>query len=341
MVWSNATFAQVFAHAPGTTCFQAFKGRDAVCEPCLVDRVFADGREQISEEEGLTSLHQLIHYHVRAIPLPDAAGNVEHVLLISTDTTRATELEQALSQVERLAHAGLSAVGLAHTIKNIVGGMDGALWMVDTGLDKHDSERMSAGWKMLKSYLAQVSTLVKNLLEFARPGEHAREAVVPKTLVDEVIALHRAKAAAADIAVDVCHDAAVRAVWMDRQAVLSSLSNLLTNAIDACTWDPDIAKEHRIRIATTARPEGGVVFSVADNGTGVSVANQQRLLRTLFTTKGIRGTGLGLLLTKKVMQDHEGRITFSTTPGQGSEFCLELPAGHPKPSSESEISTGS
>jgi hypothetical protein len=97
--------------------------------------------------------------------------------------------------------------------------------------------------------------------------------------------------------------------------------------MDACMWDPDAAdKDHRIVVAARAGAGGGVVFEVSDNGMGIAEENQAKVLATSFTTKGIRGTGLGLLLTKKAVAEHGGAMGFESTPGEGTSFRIELPA---------------
>jgi signal transduction histidine kinase len=292
-----------------------------------VAATFARGETAHFESEASTTDGELIEFAGVACALRGRNREVSAALLVTTDLTRTHELERSLAQVERLAHAGLSVAGLAHTIKNLLAGLDGALYLVDSGIEQPNPERLGEGWKMVKGYLAQLSGLARNLLAFAQPQPPAREQVLPAALVDEVLALYRAKAANAEITVSVEHAPGVTPVWLDRQTIHSSLANLLGNAIDACAWDPDTDKEHRIRVATSPAPGGGVIVTVADNGMGISPANQQRLLRSAFTTKGLRGTGLGLLLARKAVEDHGGTMAFTSTLGQGTEFSLRLPRG--------------
>jgi len=114
----------------------------------------------------------------------------------------------------------------------------------------------------------------------------------------------------------------------DASILTACLSNLVTNAVDACTWDPDESKEHEIVVAVEPAADGGVVFEVSDNGTGIPESHQSKVLKGPFTTKGIRGTGLGLLLTRKAVEQHGGRITYRTTPGRGTCFRIQIPAGN-------------
>ena len=99
----------------------------------------------------------------------------------------------------------------------------------------------------------------------------------------------------------------------------------MTNAIDACQWDPDVDKEHGILIQVRRGRAGGVAFEVSDNGPGIALENLGKVLSSSFTTKGLRGTGLGLLLTRKAIEQHGGTIRFDSTPGQGTRFRIDLP----------------
>jgi len=326
---ANPAFAASFALAPRIACHKALKGTGQLCASCPADQVFVDGRERAYDEEGLTRDYQAIRLHVQAVPIASPSGTVEHVALIGTDTTRLAELEAGLAQAERLAAAGLNAAALAHTIKNILGGLDGGLYLVDTAIVGKDSGRLESGWEMVKTYIGQVKSLVQNLLRFARPGAPERTEVEPVALVADVVRLYQSKAAMASIEIvtDVASD--MQSVCADREALHAALANLVANAIDACTWDPATDKEHRIVIAARPRGEGGIIFEVCDNGMGISEENQPKVLRVLFTSKGLRGTGLGLLLTKKTAEEHGGRVEFESTPGQGTTFRLEIGRGEP------------
>lgn len=329
VVGANSAFAASFTLAPRISCHQALKGQDQPCASCPVDQAFADGCEHVADEDGLNRDRKTMRLRLQAVPVASPHGAVEQVALIGTDVTRLGELEAGLTQAERLAMAGLNAAALAHTIKNILGGLDGGLYMVDTGIAGNDSGRLTIGWEMVKTYIGQVKSLVQNLLRFARPGAPERTEVEPAALVADVLRLYQSKAAMASIEIETDVASAVPSVLADREALHAALANLVANAIDACTWDPATEKEHRIVVAARPRSAGGVIFEVRDNGMGISAENQPRVLRVLFTSKGTRGTGLGLLLTKKTAVEHGGSIEFESTPGQGTTFRLEIGRGEP------------
>ena len=108
----------------------------------------------------------------------------------------------------------------------------------------------------------------------------------------------------------------------DRDSIHSALANLVSNAIDACQMDSDSGDRVTIRALLQ---EGTIVFEVEDNGCGMDQKVRSLAFTNFFTTKGAGGTGLGLLLTRKVAQEHGGGISFESTPGKGSVFRLEFP----------------
>ncbi len=328
---ANAAFHTVFGERDGEPCYAIYKGRDRPCTQCVARQVLADGASRVSQEEGLDHDGGLINYQVEVFPLCNDQGEIDRVLHMALDTTRTIELEQGLHQAERLANVGLTTAGLAHTIKNILAGLDGGIYVVNSGLSKNDTERIEAGWHMVQKYVEQVSSLVRNLLRYARAQRPARSEVAPGDLVAEVIQLYESKAALVGIELTAEVADGLPTLWVDREAVVASVTNLVSNAMDACTWDPDIDKPHRIAVAARSvvpeEDDGSdwVRFEVTDNGMGIAAENQHKILRAFFTTKGMSGTGLGLLLTKKAVEEHEGRISFESTQGEGATFWIDLP----------------
>ena len=326
VVCTNPGFDEVFT-ARADFCFEAFKGRTAPCEECPALATFADGRPRHTEEEGVTRQGDEITYRVKAVPVSGPEQEVEHVLLMTVDITREAELEQGLEQAERLASVGLTLAGMAHTIKNILAGLEGGIYVVDSGLQRDNPDRMRGGWEMVQQYIEQLTALVKNLLRFSRPGEPVRTPVAPKDMVKDVVQLFESKAELVNVELVSRVEEGLVPLSMDQPAIHACLSNLVSNSLDACVWDPDDRKAHRIVL--TARPSvaGGVVFEVSDNGMGISEEDQKKIMSAFFTTKGIRGTGLGLLLTRKTVLEHGGTISFNSTQGQGATFFIEIPSG--------------
>jgi signal transduction histidine kinase len=117
-------------------------------------------------------------------------------------------------------------------------------------------------------------------------------------------------------------DSKVGRAPLDPDGIHTCLTNLVSNAIDACQMSD---KKNRWVEIRTRRQPGTLVFEVADNGEGMDYEIKRKIFTTFFTTKGGEGTGLGLLTTRKIVQEHGGRIVVNTRRGEGARFRIELP----------------
>lgn len=326
---ANPAVTALFGSPENQRCFHLLKGRDHPCEPCVAARALASQQIRDGDEEGMAPDGCARPYHVRAVPVPGAGDDGDQVLLLAVDRLHEAELESQLSQVERLASVGLTTAGLAHTIKNILSGLEGGKYMMTSGLEREDQKRIAGAWEMVEKYVEQVSSLVSNMLRYAKADRPDPEPVDPRSVLDSVLELYESRAEMIGITMAREISSNLEPVTMDATGIHSCLSNFVANAIDACAWDPDSDKDHRIVVSAEPRHDGGVVIAVRDNGKGIAPEDQPKILHTSFTTKGIRGTGLGLLLSKKVVDEHGGRIFFESTAGRGSTFTVELPAEPP------------
>lgn len=324
VVLANPAFLRVFGKGRGP-CHELFKDREEPCEDCPLAPSFEDGHRCEFRQQGISAMGTRIDYRVHALPVLDRQGKVEFILQLCEDITPLIELEQELQQAERLASVGLSTAGLAHTIKNVLGGLEGGVYVVNSGLKSDNLGRVKSGWEMVQQYIGQLDGLVKNLLDFTRRTEPRREPVEPAELVRDVVQLYESKAELVSVHMEGQTEPGLPPLSLDRAAMHASLTNLVANALDACMLDPDESKLHQIRVLARTGPGRGVTFEVTDNGMGISEQDQRRVFSALFTTKGLRGTGLGLLLTRKAVREHGGEVRFKSTPGKGTSFFIDLP----------------
>jgi signal transduction histidine kinase len=166
--------------------------------------------------------------------------------------------------------------------------------------------------------------LVKDLLSYSKERKPQYVKTDLNALAEEVCALFDARAEESSIAIVRDFDPTAEEILVDQRGIHTALTNLVSNAIDACEANESSA-EHKIVVRTRRNPEGGIIFDVSDNGTGMDAEVQKKVFSVFFSTKGSRGTGLGLLVTSKIVQEHEGEISFESTPGVGTTFSLYLP----------------
>ncbi len=242
------------------------------------------------------------------------------------------KLEREKQASDRLAIAGQTVAGLAHGIKNILTGLEGGVFVVETAMEDHDDELLPRGWSMVRNNIGRVSALVKDLLSYSKERAPQYEETDPNLLAEEVCALFDMNAQ--EKSIEILRDFDPQAnrmftIYLDQRGIHTCLSNLIANAIDACALD-NAKSEHHIVVRSRLNPEGHLTYEVSDDGVGMSDDTQRKLFSRFYSTKGSRGTGLGLLVTSKIIAEHGGRITFESKEGAGTTFTVVLPPGKPK-----------
>jgi len=241
------------------------------------------------------------------------------------DLTEIKRLEKELVQSERLAAVGQTVSGLAHYVKNILIGLKGGSYVVDVGIQKNNTEKLKTGWKTIKRNIKRVGDLTQDLLTYSKQREPEPEACSPNDIASDVIELVTDMADSSGVLVSSEFDMGIGDVMADPQTIHRSLLNLVNNAIDACLEDEDMSKKHEVKIKTYMDETDFLVFEVKDNGCGMDNETRKQLFDPMFSSKGGKGTGLGLLVTGKLIEEHNGKIEIETSPGQGSAFKVKLP----------------
>ena len=241
------------------------------------------------------------------------------------DLREIKRLEQELVKAERLAAIGQTVAGLAHCIKNILHGFKGGSYLVNVGIDKNSTDKLKNGWEMIQRNISRTSDLILDLLSYSKEREPEYEVCSPHEIIDDICELYKEPAADYDIDLIKNFAAALGDVVMDAQTIYRSLLNLVSNAIDACIFDQNVKKKHQVLITTALESDGFVRFEVQDNGSGMTEEVQSKLFTSFFSTKGAKGTGLGLLVTHKLIEEHQGTIKVVSHLDQGTTFTVRLP----------------
>jgi two-component system, NtrC family, sensor kinase len=226
---------------------------------------------------------------------------------------------------ERLAAIGETTAALSHSIKNILQALRGGADVVEMGLKASNLDQSRKGWGVVERNLDKIYNLTLNLLAYSKDREPSVQLVNPRTVIDECVELianvanERGIMAVADVGKD------VPPVPMDPDGIHQVIMNLLSNAMDAMKSDgPGLIKV----VCSYNAPEKYLQIEVSDNGSGIEPAMMQHLFKLFHSTKGNRGTGLGLAVAKKIVDEHGGTIKASSVPGQGTTFTIRLPAYH-------------
>lgn len=241
------------------------------------------------------------------------------------DLREIKRLQKELLKSERLAAIGQTVAGLAHGIKNILHGLKGGSYLVDIGIQKGETEKLKKGWEVIKRNIGRTSNLVMDLLSYSKEREPEFEACLPNQIAADVCALLQTKARENNVKIIKHFDDSIGKVHMDPDSVHEVLLNLMSNAVDACLFDEDTGKNFRVTLKTTHEKDNVIQFEISDNGIGMEEEVIKKLFTSFFSTKGHRGTGLGLMVTRKLIEEHHGTIRVNSRPGKGTTFTVRMP----------------
>jgi PAS domain S-box-containing protein len=334
IVEANSRFAEKYGDWENRPCYEVYKNRTERCEECAAALTFRDGKVRVREEKGMARGRDPIYYAVHMAPVRSADGSIPYVVEMSTDITEIKRLEKEKLTAERLAAVGQTVAGLAHGIKNIVMGLEGGMYVLRTGIEKSMGDRIGKGYMMLDENISRISAFVKDFLSFARGATPKVSLTSPNLVAEKVITLFQETAALYGIELRADFQPDIPEAMLDEEGIHTCLVNLVSNAMDACEMSEN---EHRRVTVSTRGRDGALIFEVSDNGCGMDYDVKQKVFTTFFSTKGSdKGTGLGLLTTRKIVQEHSGRIAVDSAEGRGAVFRIELQRDRlPKPAKDS------
>jgi len=239
------------------------------------------------------------------------------------------EKTRKLVEAERLAAVGQTVAGLAHAIKNITAGLTGGMYVLEKGIELDNRTYLAQGWQMIKGNVRKVKGVAGDLLNYAKEREPEYQLCDPDRPAGEVCELMAFQASEAGVSLKADLAGNLPRAWFDPEGIHRVLLNLVSNAVDACTDISCVSRACEV-VVRTSKPEGWAVeYQVSDNGCGMSEETQRKVFQTFFSTKGSKGTGLGLMIAKKIVEEHGGAILFSSEPGEGTRFTVRLPEKKP------------
>jgi signal transduction histidine kinase len=233
-----------------------------------------------------------------------------------------TTYYSAMVQSERLAAVGQTIATLSHHIKNILQGIKGGGYLVDMGLENDDFAVVRKGWDIVGRNQGKISSLVMDMLSFSKEREPDPVPTDLVALVSDIVETVQQRAADAGIAIRWTPPADLPRVVFDPEGISRAVLNVVTNALDAVENRPDPRVDIQVEID---RPAGLVRIIIADNGEGMTAETLAEIFNLFVSTKGSRGTGLGLTVSRKILREHDGDIRAESSLGAGSTFTLEFP----------------
>lgn len=262
-------------------------------------------------------------------PVPRGRFTQEHLMLMVAIGHQAglaienTRFYQAKLQAERLAAVGQTIATLSHHIKNILQGLRGGSYLIDMGLKGKDEAVIHRGWSIVEKNQAKIYNLVMDMLSFSKDREPALEPAELNATVADVIELMQSRAEELGVTLDWHPDAGLAEVLIDPDGIHRAVLNIVTNAIDAAEHTEGGGRVE-VRTGWNEAATAALVI-VRDNGTGIPEDDLPSIFQVFASTKGTRGTGLGLPVSQKIVREHGGQILVESQVGRGSTFTIELP----------------
>lgn len=285
--------------------------------------------------------------------------NDEHLRLLTAIGHQAalaiedTFYYSAMVQSERLAVMGQTIATLSHHIKNILQGIRGGSYLIEAGLQRNDTDAVRRGWAMVDRNQERISSLVMDMLTFSKEREPEKVEANLNELATDIAELMKSRADEMQVTLDVKLSPDLPVAMFDPEAMHRALLNIVTNAIDAAAQrmreenedaslagldDEDSTRQAsdrsvlkptihgHVTIETGYSAGEGWAIRVSDNGFGVSAEDRERIFSLFESSKGARGTGLGLPVSDKILREHGGRIEIEdSVPPPGASFVLRLP----------------
>ncbi len=239
------------------------------------------------------------------------------------DLRELKQLEKEKLEAERMAAVGQTVAGLAHGVKNLITSLEGGMYMLKSGINKGNVDRLQQGVEMLARNTDRISMFVRSFLSFSKGRQIKVQLNKPNDIAKEVVNAHMVRAKDLGIDLRIGAGRTLKSAPMDYESIHECLTNLVGNAIDACR----VSEKKRLCHVTvrTFEENGVIIYEVVDNGSGMDYEVKKKVFTTFFTTKGLGGTGLGLLMTKKNIQEHGGKIEMESEKGEGTTFRIRLP----------------
>jgi two-component system NtrC family sensor kinase len=229
--------------------------------------------------------------------------------------------QEALLSAERLAAVGQAIAMLGHDIKNILQAMRGGSYLIDSGLKREDPAAVRKGWTIVERNQDRIFNLVLDMLSFSKDRPPRLQLADVNQTILEVCELVQARADEQGTTLEFV-PGEVPASLFDPDALHRAVLNVATNGLEAL----DGQAGGKLTLRSEFDPAGRTLsVVVADNGPGIAPEQRPHLFKLFSSHKGAQGTGLGLAVCKKVMQEHGGEVTVESEPGSGAVFRLSWP----------------
>ena len=222
---------------------------------------------------------------------------------------------------DRISNLGQSIMNSAHGLKNILNNMDGGAFIVEKGASSKNLKEVEKGWDIIKRNSNRLRDLVLDILLYSRPKKPEYKPSNINLICTDIEELLTQNAKDNNVEIKLFLDRSINEFCFDPKGIHRCLLNLISNAVYGCIQKGG----GRVNVTTKLKEASIIEITISDNGIGISKDNLPHIFDVFFTTKGSSGTGLGLAVTKKIIDEHNGTIAVTSTVNIGTRFIITLP----------------
>lgn len=315
---TNRLFKRDFGHEIGEFCYQIYKHRSSPCTHCPVAATFSDGRRHQTEEVVTSKSGEQYHVLTVTAPIRNEHGDITQVMEMATNITQIRQLQDHLTSL------GLMLGSMSHGIKGMLTALDGGMYLLETGITRNDPERTGKAFDQVREMVDRIRKMVLDILYFTKSRKLEYREIELAELVRSIRDIIEPAAAQHGIEFEVIPPESPVIMEVDPIWFRSALVNFLENAVDACVSDTKKGP-HRIRLRVFLTDGDHVCFEVADNGMGMDRETREKMFTLFFSSKGSKGTGLGLFVSNHVIRQHGGSVQVESAVKTGSRFEIRIP----------------
>lgn len=290
--------------------------REAICVPMqgrygIVGAIYIDTSRTVVDYASDNSTPMFDEEHLKMLVA------IGHQAALAVEDTF---YYRGMVQAERLAVMGQTIANLSHHVKNILQGLSGGSYLIDEGIKRQQIDVVAKGWRIVEKNQERIASMVMDMLTYSKDRQPVLAATDLRVTIDDCYELCVSRAKDLDVGLNWNRPDSFPSIMADSEAMHRAILNVLHNAIDAVADIP----EGQVDISLTFARDL-VAIEIRDNGVGIPTEDLQRIFSVFESSKGNRGTGLGLPVSQKILQEHGGDIQVTSQIGQGSCFRLALP----------------
>ena len=317
----NKAFAKFFnktqEEITGRKCHKEFKKRDNGCIPCLVEETFKTGKPSFAEETLEDDAGNKLYADITAFPLRNEKGEMVQIVEYVKDTTEQRKMKIQIEQSERLATIGTFASGLAHEVRNPLNSINLQLTLLERRISKIDANVKDETTKLINIVRKEISELNRLVEDFLMLSRSAKMTFVKgdiNDVLEGVLKLIELEARVKGVLITRNYNE-VPQFLMDPGKLKEVFLNLIHNSLEAMPSGGKL-------VVSTYHDNGNAVIRVKD--TGIGIKDGKKIFDVFYSTKD-DGTGLGLPIAHRIIEDHRGAIDFESKPGEGTIFTVIIP----------------